>query len=89
MGVGTNRMNRYTVGMATQGLANYLLKPFPNLQQISVVIGYDCRHNSDFFSSVVADVFSANGIKVYLFDALLSYPEVSFAIRQLMLQSER
>lgn len=87
MGVGTNRMNRYTVGMATQGLANYLLKTFPNLQQISVVIGYDCRHNSDFFSSVAADVFSANGIKVYLFDALRPTPEVSFAIRQLGCQS--
>lgn len=82
MGAGTNRMNRYTVSMATQGLSNYLLKAFPN-EQIKVVIGHDCRNNSRFFAETAANVFSANGIKVYLFDALRPTPEVSFAIRYL------
>lgn len=82
MGAGTNRMNRYTVSMATQGLSNYLLKAFPN-EQIKVVIGHDCRNNSRFFAETAANVFSANGIKVYLFDALRPTPEVSFAIRHL------
>lgn len=82
MGAGTNRMNRYTVSMATQGLSNYLLKAFPN-EQIKVVIGHDCRNNSRFFAETTANVFSANGIKVYLFDALRPTPEVSFAIRYL------
>lgn len=82
MGAGTNRMNRYTVSMATQGLSNYLLKAFPN-EQINVVIGHDCRNNSRFFAETAANVFSANGIKVYLFDALRPTPEVSFAIRYL------
>ena len=82
MGAGTNRMNRYTVSMATQGLSNYLLKAFPD-EQIKVVIGHDCRNNSRFFAETAANVFSANGIKVYLFDALRPTPEVSFAIRYL------
>lgn len=82
MGAGTNRMNRYTVSMATQGLSNYLLKAFTN-EQIKVVIGHDCRNNSRFFAETAANVFSANGIKVYLFDALRPTPEVSFAIRYL------
>lgn len=86
MGVGTNRMNRYTVGSATQGLANYLKKQFPG-QQIKVVVGHDCRNNSRFFAETTADVLSANGIKVYLFDALRPTPEVSFAIRELGCQS--
>lgn len=86
MGVGTNRMNRYTVGSATQGLANYLKKQFPG-QQIKVVVGHDCRNNSRFFAETTANVLSANGIKVYLFDALRPTPEVSFAIRELGCQS--
>ena len=68
MGAGTNRMNIYTVGMATQGLANYLNKNFKNLKQISVVVGHDCRNNGRLFAETVANIFSANGIKVYLFD---------------------
>lgn len=87
MGVGTNRMNKYTVGMASQGLSNYLKATFPHNREIKVVIGHDCRHNSEYFSQVAADVFSANGIKVYLFDALRPTPEVSFAIRHLGCQS--
>jgi phosphoglucomutase len=82
MGVGTNRMNKYTVGMATQGLANYLQKQFP-AKSLSAVVAYDCRNNSPFFAKVVADVFSANGIKVYLFSALRPTPELSFAVRYL------
>ena len=82
MGVGTNRMNIYTVGMATQGLANYLKKAFPN-KQIRVAIGHDSRNNSRLFSERVADIFSANGFKVYLFDSLRPTPELSFAIRKL------
>ena len=87
MGVGTNRMNIYTVGAATQGLSNYLKKAFADLPQIKVAIGHDCRNNSRRFAEVAADIFSANGIKVYLFDALRPTPEVSFAIRELGCQS--
>ncbi len=86
MGVGTNRMNIYTVGMATQGLANYLKKAFPN-EQIKVAIGHDSRNNSRLFSEQVASIFAANGFKVYLFDSLRPTPELSFAIRQLGCQS--
>lgn len=87
MGVGTNRMNIYTVGAATQGLSNYLKKQFSNEKQISVVIGHDCRNNSRKFAEISADIFSANGIKVYLFDALRPTPEMSYAIRKLHCQS--
>ena len=87
MGAGTNRMNIYTVGAATQGLSNYLKKAFADLPQIKVAIGHDCRNNSRKFAEVAADVFSANGMKVYLFDALRPTPEVSFAIRELGCQS--
>jgi len=87
MGAGTNRMNIYTVGAATQGLSNYLHKQFPSLAQISVVIGHDCRNNSRLFAEVSANIFSANGIKVYLFDALRPTPEISFAIRHFGCQS--
>ena len=87
MGAGTNRMNIYTVGAATQGLSDYLKKAFADLPQIKVAIGHDCRNNSRKFAEVAADVFSANGIKVYLFDALRPTPEVSFAIRELGCQS--
>lgn len=87
MGVGSNRMNIYTVGLATQGLANYLNKCFAGKDQISVVVGHDCRNNSRPFAEISADIFSANGIKVYLFDDLRPTPEVSFAIRHLGCQS--
>lgn len=87
MGAGTNRMNIYTVGAATQGLANYLLQEFSDLKQIKVVIGHDCRNNSRKFAEISADIFSANGIKVYLFENLRPTPEVSFAIRKLGCQS--
>jgi phosphoglucomutase len=87
MGVGTNRMNKYTVGSATQGLSNYLLKEFSDLKQIKVVIGHDCRNNSRKFAEIAADIFTANGIKVYLFDALRPTPEISYAIRKLGCQS--
>jgi phosphoglucomutase len=87
MGVGTNRMNIYTVGAATQGLSNYLKKQFPDVHQIAVVIGYDCRNNSHLFAEISANIFSANGIKAYLFDSLRPTPEISFAIRQLGCQS--
>ena len=87
MGVGTNRMNIYTVGAATQGLSNYLNKNFKDLEQISVVIGHDCRNNSRLFAEVSANIFAANGIKVYLFDDMRPTPEMSFAIRQLGCQS--
>ncbi|MDR0505551.1 MAG: phospho-sugar mutase [Dysgonamonadaceae bacterium] len=87
MGVGSNRMNIYTVGAATQGLANYLKKEFSHLPQISVVIGHDCRNNSRLFAEKSADIFSANGIQVYLFPALRPTPEISYAIRQLDCQS--
>lgn len=86
MGAGSNRMNIYTVGAATQGLANYLNKQFKHLPSISVVIGYDCRNNSQLFSDTVANIFSANGIKAYVFDALRPTPEISFAIRHLKAQ---
>ena len=87
MGAGSNRMNIYTVGAATQGLANYLNKCFKDKGQISVVVGHDCRNNSRKFAEISADIFSANGIKVYLFDDLRPTPEVSFAIRHLGCQS--
>ena len=87
MGVGSNRMNIYTVGSATQGLANYLNKAFADLPQISVVIGHDCRNNSRLFAETVANIFSANGIKAYLFEDLRPTPEMSFAIRHLGCQS--
>jgi phosphoglucomutase len=87
MGPGTNRMNIYTVGMATQGLCNYLKKMFPKLPQIKVAISYDNRNNSRLFASKVADVFSANGIKVYIFKELRPTPELSYAIRYLGCQS--
>ncbi len=82
MGVGTNRINKYTLGKSTQGLSDYLHSSFPN-QEISVAIAYDCRHNSDTLAHVVANVFSANNIKVYLFESLRPTPELSFAVRKL------
>lgn len=82
MGVGTNRINKYTLGKNTQGLSDYILKSFPN-GQTKVVIAYDCRHNSDTLAKVVADVFAANGIKVYLFSALRPTPILSFALKYL------
>ena len=82
MGIGTNRMNKYTVGMATQGYANYLKKSFP-AEQVKVAIAHDCRNNSRFFAETVAHVFAANRIKVYLFEDLRPTPELSFAIRYL------
>ena len=87
MGVGSNRMNIYTVGAATQGLSNYLKKNFKDLPQISVVVGHDCRNNSRLFAETSANIFSANGIKVYLFDDMRPTPEMSFAIRHLGCQS--
>lgn len=87
MGAGSNRMNIYTVGAATQGLANYLKEAFADLPEISVVVGHDVRNNSRKFAEVVADVFSSNGIKVYLFDSFRPTPELSFAIRKLGCQS--
>jgi phosphoglucomutase len=85
MGVGTNRVNKYTFGRTTQGLSNYLKQQFSK-QEIRVVIGYDCRHNSKEFAQIVADIFSANGIDVYLFTDLRTTPEVSFAVRHLSCQ---
>ena len=82
MGIGTNRMNVYTVGMATQGLSNYLKKAFPD-EPIRVAVGHDSRNNSRLFAERVADIFAANGFKVYLFDSLRPTPELSFAIRHL------
>jgi phosphoglucomutase len=87
MGAGSNRMNIYTVGAATQGLANYLKVAFKDEKQISVVVGHDVRNNSRKFAEIVADIFSANGIKVYLFDNFRPTPELSFAIRELGCQS--
>lgn len=87
MGVGSNRMNIYTVGMATQGLANYLKKAFPQETALSVVVCHDCRNNSRLFAETVANIFSANGIKVYLFDDMRPTPECSFAIRHFGCQS--
>src|SRR6476661_9997084 len=82
MGIGTNRMNKYTVGMATQGYANYLKQSFPN-EEVKVAIAYDSRNNSAFFAETAAHVFAANGIKVFLFEDLRPTPELSFAIRNL------
>lgn len=87
MGVGTNRMNIYTVGAATQGLSNYLKKNFAGLVQIKVAIGHDCRNNSRLFAESSARIFAANGIKAYLFEDLRPTPELSFAIRELGCQS--
>ncbi len=87
MGAGTNRMNRYTVGMATQGLANYLKMMFPDLNPVKVAVSHDSRNNSKFFARVVAEVMSANGFLVYLFEDLRPTPELSFAIRHLGCQS--
>ena len=82
MGIGTNRINKYTLGKNTQGLSNYLHKSFPN-QDIKVAIAFDCRHNSKTLAKVVADVFSANGIKVFLFEDLRPTPELSFTLKHL------
>lgn len=82
MGVGTNRINKYTLGKNTQGISNYLKKSFPE-EELKVVIAYDCRHNSNTLAKVVADVFAANGIKVYLFSELRTTPELSFSVRHL------
>ena len=82
MGAGTNRINKYTLGKATQGLSNYLIKTFPG-KDLSVAIAFDCRHNSQTFAKVVADVLSANGIKVYLFEDLRPTPELSFTVKHL------
>ena len=82
MGAGTNRINKYTLGKATQGLSDFLIQNNPN-KELSTVIAYDCRHNSKEFAKVVADVFTANGIKVFLFDDLRTTPELSFAVRYL------
>ncbi len=87
MGVGTNRMNKYTVGMATQGFANYLKENFKDLPQISVAVSFDSRNNSAEFAKVTANVFAANGIKVFLFDSLRPVPELSYSIRHLKCQS--
>ena len=87
MGAGTNRMNIYTVGAATQGLSNYLKKNFADRKEISVVVGHDCRNNSRLFAVTSANIFAANGIKVYLFDDMRPTPEISFAIRHLGCQS--
>ncbi|MDE5568282.1 MAG: phospho-sugar mutase [Muribaculaceae bacterium] len=87
MGAGSNRMNIYTVGAATQGLANYLKEAFKDLPEIKVVVGHDVRNNSRKFAEIVANIFSANGIKVYLFDDFRPTPELSFAIRELGCQS--
>ena len=87
MGVGTNRMNIYTVGSATQGLSNYLKAQFKDVQQIKVVVGHDCRNNSRLFAESAAKIFAANGIKVYLFESLRPTPEMSYAIRELGCQS--
>jgi len=87
MGAGTNRMNKYTVGMATQGLSNYLKKMFTEMDQIKVAVAYDSRNNSKYFARITAEVFAANGFKVYLFNDLRPTPELSFAIRHLDCQS--
>ena len=86
MGAGTNRINKYTLGKSTQGLSNYMLQVFPG-KQLKVVIAFDCRHNSQTLAKVVADVFSANGIKVYLFSSLRPTPELSFALKYLGCQA--
>jgi len=81
MGVGTNRMNIYTVGMATQGLSNYIKKNFQDLSEIKVAVAHDSRNNSRLFAETTANIFSGNGFRVYLFDSLRPTPELSFAIR--------
>ena len=86
MGLGDNRINKYTLGKNTQGLSNYLKKQFPN-KEISVAIAHDCRHHSKEFAKIVANVFSANGIKVYLFSELRPTPELSFAVKYLGCQA--
>lgn len=86
MGAGTNRMNKYIVGMATQGFANYVLKAFPNRKDLAAVVGHDCRNHGREFAETVAAIFSANGIKCYLFESLRPTPEISFAIRELHAQ---
>lgn len=86
MGAGTNRMNKYIVGMATQGFANYVLKAFPGRKDIAAVVGHDCRNHGREFAETVAAIFTANGIKVYLFESLRPTPEISFAIRSLKAQ---
>ena len=86
MGVGTNRINKYTLGKNTQGIANYMHKVFPN-RDLKVAIAYDCRHNSDTLAKIVADVFSANGIQVYLFSDMRPTPELSFALKYLKCQA--
>ena len=83
MGVGSNRMNTYTVAMATQGFANYIRKMFSDVEQPKIAIAYDCRNNSKEFAQTAAEVMSANGIKVFIFNALRPTPELSFAIREL------
>ena len=85
MGVGTNRINQYTIGMATQGFANYLIQSFPN-QQIRIAVAHDSRNNSRFFAEITANVMAANGIQVYLFESLRPTPELSFTIRHLQCQ---
>ncbi|MBR4155666.1 MAG: phospho-sugar mutase [Bacteroidales bacterium] len=87
MGIGTNRMNTYTVAMATQGFANYIRMMFPNIQQPQIAIAYDCRNNSKEFARTSAEVMSANGIKVFIFNSLRPTPELSFAIRELKCQA--
>lgn len=87
MGAGTNRMNKYTVAMASQGLANYIRKMFPELPTPAIAIAHDCRNNSDFFARITAEVMSANGIKVFLFESLRPTPELSFAVRYFGCQS--
>lgn len=81
MGVGTNRINIYTVGMATQGLCNYVLKNFANYKELKAVVAYDCRNNGKLFAQTTANIFAANGFKVYLFESLRPTPELSFALR--------
>ena len=85
MGVGTNRINKYTIGKITQGISNYLHKVFKN-DMIKVAIAFDCRNNSQFFANIVANIFSSNEIKVYLFESLRPTPELSFAVRHLKCQ---
>jgi len=86
MGAGTNRMNKYTVAKATQGLANYMKKMFPG-QKLSMAVAHDCRNNSDYFARITAEIMSANNIQVYLFNGLRPTPELSFAIRELQCKS--
>ena len=87
MGIGTNRMNTYTVAMATQGFANYIKLMFPNIEQPQIAIAFDCRNNSPEFAKTAAEVMSANGIKVFIFNSLRPTPELSFAIRELKCQA--